>query len=219
MADFSIRTYKDRDYNAVRALFAEGLLSYIPSTSVHLLKRPHVYMTIFVSLVTLHLVFKSYLLSVSSVGILLAAGFIVMKTIFNSYINKCYREDLLNIKESYMTAHNSCFWVAESNGRVVGMVGVQPVQDSCHDVVLRRLSVATDQRHRGVAQKLCMAVIDFARQRGYKHVTLDTSTLLHACHRLYLRLGFRITRVKRHQTLTGRIADVSVIYYAYDIKT
>ncbi|XP_063781491.1 probable N-acetyltransferase camello [Pseudophryne corroboree] len=216
MADISIRTYKSGDYEAVRALFAEGMLSYVPSTIVHLLKRPLVYIPMSVSLITLHMAFRSYLLSLLGVASLLAAGFLLLKTMFRMYINKCHRGDLLNIEESYMMGQDSCFWVAESNGRVIGMVGVQPVPGSRHAVLLRRLSVTKSQRHRGTARKLCMTVIDFARQRGYKQVTLDASTLLHAGHRLYQRLGFQITKVK--QNLAGKFVNSVIIYYTYHIQ-
>ncbi|CAN2391436.1 Acetyltransferase (GNAT) domain, partial [Pristimantis euphronides] len=218
MADVFIRTYESKDYDEVRALFAQGMMDYLPSTYMYLLRLRRVHMTIFVSFITFYLLFSSYLVSLLGVVALLAGGRLLIIFVFQKFINETYQTDLQNIEESYMLRHNSCFWVAESNGRVVGMVGVQPVQGSRHDVMLRRLSVAKDQRHKGIARSLCTYVIDFARQRGYKHVTLDTSTIQHAAHKLYLNMGFRKAKSKQVSDPLGRLANISLTYYAYDIQ-
>ncbi|XP_075711537.1 putative N-acetyltransferase camello [Rhinoderma darwinii] len=217
MVDFFIRTYESRDYDVVRALFVQGMMDYLPSTGLYLLRLPRVHITILVLFITFYLAFRSFLASLLGVVVLLAGGHLLIKFVFQKIIDK--KKDLQNIEESYMMRHNSCFWVAESNGRVVGMVGVQPVQGSHQEVVLRRLSVAKDRRRGGIARSLCMQVIDFARQRGYKHVTLDTSTIQHAAHKLYLDMGFRKTKSKPASGPIGRLANVSVTYYSYDIQT
>ncbi|CAJ0925717.1 unnamed protein product [Ranitomeya imitator] len=79
--------------------------------------------------------------------------------------------------------------------------------------------VAKEQRHKGIATNLCRHVIDFARQRGYKHVTLNTSTIQHGAHQLYLNMGFRKVRAKPVSSRMGRMANVTVTYYTYDLKS
>ncbi|XP_018426269.1 PREDICTED: probable N-acetyltransferase camello [Nanorana parkeri] len=217
MADYSIRKYNNKDYHAVRKLFAQGMLDYIPSTASYVLKLPQVYCTILASSITLQLYYGSYALSLFSVGTFLAAIRGLLSLAINMFIKKCHNGDLLNIEESYIQRPNSCFWVVESCGRIVGMVGVQPAPNSNSDMILRRLSVSKDHQRQGIARALCMAVLDFARQRGYQCVTLDSSTMQVAAHKLYQRLGFRTTKVIPSRSRLGRFANMSVVYYSYEV--
>ncbi|KAE8628712.1 hypothetical protein XENTR_v10000190 [Xenopus tropicalis] len=218
MAEFSIRRYKSSDYDTVRLIFAQGMMEQLPATSFYLLKLPQIQVLLFIPFITLYLLSKSYTFSFGSLALLMATGWYGMKSIFSQYVNKCHRADLLDIEKSYMMANNSCFWVAESEGRVIGMVGIQPTQDSKDAMVLRRLSVASEQRVRGIGKALCMKAIDFARQRGYRRVNLDTSMIQRAAHRLYEGMGFEKTNVKIAPGITTRFTNFSVFYYTYWIE-
>ncbi|XP_018426272.1 PREDICTED: probable N-acetyltransferase camello [Nanorana parkeri] len=218
MAEFTIRVYKNRDYNAVRILFTEGMLEHIPATCAYMLKLSRAQFILFISFISLLLVSRSYLLSLFSLAVVFMAARRQLTKEYHQYVDRCQREDLLDIEESYMASNNSCFWVAESNGRVVGMVAVQSVPHSSEAMVLRRLSVAKDQRHKGIAKALCTKVIDFARQRGYKMLTLETSMIQLAAHKLYETLGFEKTDDKVIPSLLGRFANFSILTYEYKIK-
>ncbi|XP_077136534.1 putative N-acetyltransferase camello [Ranitomeya variabilis] len=218
MADYTIRVYKNRDYNAVRMLFAEGMVEHIPAAYVYLLKLPQAQFVLFISIITLFLISRSYLLSLVSLAIVLTAGRRLLTSEYHQYVDKCQREDLLDIEESYMASNNSCFWVVETNGRVVGMVGVQSAPRSSEVMVLRRLSVAKDKRHLGIASALCQKVMDFTQQRGYKMLTLETSMIQVAAHKLYEKLGFEKTDVKIIPSLFGRFSNFSILTYEYRIK-
>ncbi|KAM4809511.1 putative N-acetyltransferase camello [Rhinophrynus dorsalis] len=218
MAKFSIRRYKNSDYEAVRLLFAQGMMEHVPTTCYYLLKLPQVQVALFVPFVILFVVSKSYVLSLASLAVLMAVGWHVLNSMFYKRVEQCHRDDLFDIEKSYMMASNSCFWVAESNGKVVGMVGVQPVQGSTEEMVLRRLSVARDHRTQGIAKELCLKVIDFTRQRGYKRVNLNTSMIQRAAYKLYERLGFQKTNVKILPSLARKFTNFSVFYYTYYIE-
>ncbi|OCT96551.1 probable N-acetyltransferase camello [Xenopus laevis] len=218
MAEFSIRRYKRSDYDTVRRIFAQGMMEQLPATLLYLLKLPQIQVLLFIPFITFYLLSKSYTFSFGSLALLMAASWYGLKSIFSHYVNKCHRADLLDIEKSYMLNGNSCFWVAESDGRVVGMVGIQPTQDSKDAMVLRRLSVASDQRVRGIGKALCMKAIDFARQRGYRRVNLDTSMIQHAAHRLYEGMGFEKTDVKILPSITRRFTHFSVFYYTFWIE-
>ncbi|KAM4051446.1 putative N-acetyltransferase camello isoform 1-T2 [Anomaloglossus baeobatrachus] len=218
MADYTIRVYKNRDYNAVRMLFAEGMVEHIPATCGYLLKLPRAQFVLFIAFMTLLLISRSYLLSLVSLAIVLIAGRRFLTSEYHQFVDKCQREDLLDIEESYMASNNSCFWVVESDGRVIGMVGVQSAPRSSEVMVLRRLSVAKDKRHLGIASALCQKVMDFARQRGYKVLTLETSMVQVAAHKLYEKLGFEKSDVKIVPSLIGRFANFSILTYEYIIK-
>ncbi|XP_068130019.1 probable N-acetyltransferase camello [Hyperolius riggenbachi] len=217
MSTFSIREYKNSDYHVVRDLFAQGMMDYIPSLTMYMLKLPQVYGTILASLITSQLLFRSYFFSMLVFGSLLLACPCGLIYSFRVYVKNCLKKDLLNIEESYMEKPNSCFWVTESGGRIVGMVGAQPSPSSRSEMVMRRLSVAKDHQGRGMAKALCMLVIDFARQRGYRQISLDTSNLQAPACKLYQRLGFRTTNIIPVNTLYGRFVNMTVEYYSYDV--
>ncbi|KAG9466723.1 probable N-acetyltransferase camello [Eleutherodactylus coqui] len=218
MADYTIRVYKNRDYNAVRMLFAEGMLEHIPATCAYLLKLPRAQFVLFISFITLLLISRSYLLSLVSLAVVFTAGRRLLTSEYHQYVDKCQREDLLDIEESYMASNNSYFWVVESNGRIIGMVGVQPAPRSTEVMVLRRLSVTKDRRHQGIAAALCQKCIDFARQRGFKVLTLETSMIQVAAQKLYEKLGFQKTDFRIVPSLIGRFAKFSIMTYEYRIK-
>lgn len=57
--------------------------------------------------------------------------------------------------------------------------------------VLQRLYVKPSHRGRGLARALVGAVVEFARERGYRRVVLDTAPdRLPETYRLYVALGF-----------------------------
>ncbi|CAI9620517.1 unnamed protein product [Staurois parvus] len=217
MADYSIQKYNNGYYYAVRELFAQGMMEYVPGTTLYMLKLPQVYCTILASSIILQLFFRSYFLSLLGVGIFFISIRCLLTFACRKLIKKCHNGDLLNIQESYIWRSNSCFWVVESGGRIVGMVGAQPAPNSTSDMSLQRLSVAKDQQRRGIAKALCMTVFDFARQRGYKRVILDTSTFQVNAHKLYQRLGFKVTKIIPSRTRLGRFANLSVVFYSYDL--
>lgn len=218
MANYSIRRYNAGDYHAVRRLFGRGMLDYIPGITCYILKLPQVYGAILASSITLQLYYGSYVLSLLSAATFLAAILFLLTLAISTFIRKVHHGDLLNIEESYIRKANSCFWVAESGGRIVGMVGVQPSPNSNGDVILRRLSVSKEQQRRGIAKALCMTVIDFARLRGYQRVTLDTSTMQAAAHKLYQRMGFTTTKIIPSRSRLGRLVNMTVVYYSYDVS-
>ncbi|NXG89684.1 NT8F2 acetyltransferase, partial [Stercorarius parasiticus] len=84
-------------------------------------------------------------------------------------------------------------------------------------LVLKRMSVRKDYRGLGIAKALARTALDFARQRGYRAVVLNTLMLQHEAQALYEHLGFR-----RHQryvlpTSYGRLANCTITTYRYDL--
>uniref|UniRef100_A0A8C5LLM6 N-acetyltransferase domain-containing protein n=1 Tax=Leptobrachium leishanense TaxID=445787 RepID=A0A8C5LLM6_9ANUR len=219
MANYIIRRFKTKDYDIVRLLFRQGMIEHLPTTCIYILKLPRVHFLLMVSLISLLLASKSYLLSFMCMTAILAAGWQLMKGEFNHYVEQCYMEDLMDIDKSYMEKKKSCFWVVEFNGRVVGMVGAQLAEDSDDVMVLKRLSVAKDQRFKGIARSLSTTVIEFAKQQGCKSVTLETSMVQHGAQKLYESMGFTKTDVCTFPTLLGRFASFSVFTYVYNIET
>lgn len=124
------------------------------------------------------------------------------------YVQESLNDDLADINASYMDDPANHFWVADEDGVVKGMVGVQRRSDQ--EAELRRMSVASTARRQGVGLMLLETVEAFCRDRGHERIQLTTVTLLVAAIAMYRRFGFRLTGEEHY----GRI---SAQHYVKDL--
>lgn len=99
--------------------------------------------------------------------------------------------------ENFDSRKERC-WIAERNGEIVGSVFI--VKHSPAIAKLRLLYVERSARGLGIGQRLVSECVRFARQAGYKTLTLWTQSNLYAARRIYKSQGFRITAKKRHHS-------------------
>jgi DNA-binding MarR family transcriptional regulator/GNAT superfamily N-acetyltransferase len=98
-------------------------------------------------------------------------------------------------------------WIAELDGRPVGCV--MCVRDDAPGAArLRLLLVEPDARGLRIGDRLVGALVDFAREAGYREVVLWTNDILGAARRIYQRHGFVLVAEKPHHSfgrdLTGQ---------------
>jgi putative acetyltransferase len=89
-----------------------------------------------------------------------------------------------------LTAPGVTFWTARLDGEVVGCVALKELSPTSGELKSMRTSSAA--RGRGIGTALLSVVLDEARRRGYRDVSLETGTqdFFGPAHRLYRRHGF-----------------------------
>lgn len=97
--------------------------------------------------------------------------------------------DLAAIPDFYQSGKGQ-FWVAVSDGSVVGTIGLKDIGND--EAALRKMFVAADYRGRehGVAQRLLETLFEHASAQGLRQVILGTTDKFLAAHRFYEKNGF-----------------------------
>jgi DNA-binding MarR family transcriptional regulator/GNAT superfamily N-acetyltransferase len=89
-------------------------------------------------------------------------------------------------------------WIAELNGENAGSIML--AKDSDDVARIRLLLVEPKARGLGLGAQLTDACIRFARQAGYKKVTLWTHRNLDAARHIYAKAGFKLMRSEKHKS-------------------
>jgi DNA-binding MarR family transcriptional regulator/GNAT superfamily N-acetyltransferase len=103
-------------------------------------------------------------------------------------------------------------WIAERDGKNVGCVLL--VKETEEVARLRLLLVEPKARGLGIGARLVEEALRFAREAGYRSVTLWTHSVLAAARHVYERAGFKLTATKEHdefgKTLVGETWDLEL---------
>ncbi|XP_064509489.1 N-acetylaspartate synthetase isoform X2 [Pseudopipra pipra] len=145
---------------------------------------------------------KSFLLTCCLPIFLMGMRYYFSRKVILHYLDCALHTDMSDIEQYYMKPPGSCFWVAVLDGNVVGIVAARGNEED-NTVELRRMSVDSNYRGKGIAKALGRKVLEFAMLNNYSSVVLGTTAVKMAAHKLYESLGFKHVGVVEHYALPG----------------
>ncbi|MGO4530567.1 GNAT family N-acetyltransferase [Paenibacillus sp. 2TAF8] len=92
-------------------------------------------------------------------------------------------------------------WIVELNQRPHGSIGLTRVNDKVAQ--LRWFLLEPEARGAGWGRKLIEHVISYAKQQGYRSISLWTNQSLFGARRLYEAYGFEVKEIRK-QILSGQ---------------
>ena len=123
--------------------------------------------------------------------------------------------DLDHLMEGYFECNDSSFWVAEYKAWIVGMVGVQRINDNSAEI--RRLRVRDSFRRKGIGSILMQHAIAFCREKQFLKVVLDVRIERGPAIRMFDTFGFM---QGRERDLNGRqLRDFYLDLYSDTLQT
>ena len=207
-----IRSFERKDQSACQNIFKDGYQEFIESITViylSLLVRYIVMAAIFAILAAV--IWSAWIFAVFVVMACMVLAFICIYLQLTGwlYINHTLSSgDLKDIEESYMSIQQSHLWVAELNGRVVGMVGLIHEENFEQGVYeLKRMYVVPSCRGMGIAKNLINELISHAKTNRIKLVFLKTTSTLVPAIQLYMKNGFIFSSA----SLGDKFTEVPVI--------
>ncbi|MEI9534470.1 GNAT family N-acetyltransferase [Moellerella wisconsensis] len=100
-------------------------------------------------------------------------------------------DPILDSLYSVYSQPRSAYWVVEVAGEIVGGGGVSPLAGGDkYTCELQKIYLSSVVRGQGVAKKIVLMSLEFARQQGYQRCYLETTAQLQAAIKLYEKLGF-----------------------------
>uniref|UniRef100_A0A8C4RZD6 N-acetyltransferase domain-containing protein n=1 Tax=Erpetoichthys calabaricus TaxID=27687 RepID=A0A8C4RZD6_ERPCA len=213
MSAVQIRRYENEDYDIVRQLLVSGINSHWLNSFFYVLSKPFIKLTFISVSCLLYLISQSFILPFLAIFLMLLLLNNIIIVYYNTQIESALNSDMLDIKKTYMEAKDSCFWVAEYNGKVVGTVAAVPSNELIDAIELKRMYVKKEHQCQGIGRALCKTVLEFASDNDYQTVMLSTFVFWYDARKFYEACGFTMRRIYVSSSFMGRIFNLKRIDY------
>jgi GNAT superfamily N-acetyltransferase len=136
-----------------------------------------------------------------------------MRAAFEIYVAHALDEEIDRIP-AYYGERDGGFWVAEQEGRIVGMFGLEPGSPGALE--LRRMYVDPSVRRRGIAALMLRYAEAETWRRQFERLELSTSELQPEAVALYKRYGFRLLREVVAEDLSNKTVGGGIRRYHFE---
>ncbi|MBV7693145.1 bifunctional helix-turn-helix transcriptional regulator/GNAT family N-acetyltransferase [Limnobaculum sp. M2-1] len=99
-----------------------------------------------------------------------------------------FSDPILHQLSDVYSQQGSAYWVVELDGMVSGGVGIAPMEEGYCE--LQKLYFLPSVRGMGIARRMVITALEFARQQGYDYCYLESTTTLKESLKLYESVGF-----------------------------
>ena len=113
-----------------------------------------------------------------------------------------FDQEVANLPGEYSEPHG-CLLLARSDDHVAGCIALRKMEDGICE--MKRLYVKPQFRQLGLGKMLMQAIIDQARQKGYRAMRLDTVPTMERAQALYRSFGFQEIGPYRYNLIEGAV--------------
>ncbi len=115
-----------------------------------------------------------------------------------------------SVLESELSNPNSSYFVATTNETILGFGGIWKAVDDCHitDIVVKK-----DYRQNGIGSKLLEKLIQEAKQKNVKSLTLEVNANNIPAKKLYEKYGFKTLGVRKKYYNNTDDAIIMTLYF------
>lgn len=117
----------------------------------------------------------------------------------------------LELRYAYYITQSGKFWVAEDQGVVIGLIGIQFQINNRADLI--QLRVKKSHRRKGIATLLIKKVEEFALSLNKEKIYLHTADRLVYARKLYEKCGFRLEKTEK----TSPLFEFTVLIYSKNL--
>jgi putative acetyltransferase len=113
-----------------------------------------------------------------------------------------FDQEVANLPGEYSEPHG-CLLLARSDDHVAGCIALRKMDDGICE--MKRLYVRPQFRQLGLGKMLVQAIIEKARQKGYRSMRLDTVPAMERAQALYRSFGFQEIGPYRYNPIDGAV--------------